>query len=109
MCECLERGGWSGATPSVSAILPVHSESARVPLFAPALLLGGATVRTGEGHIPQLVSLCALLPGGVSQFLLISFPRVPISQIKALSLPSFILQWLALFILVFVPSPTHLM
>ena len=58
-------GGWSGATPFVSAILPVQSESARVPLFAPALLSGGATVRTGEGHIPQLVSLCTLLPGGV--------------------------------------------
>ena len=44
-------GGWSGATPFVSAILPVQSESARVPLFAPALLSGGTTVRTGEGHV----------------------------------------------------------
>ena len=85
MCGYLERVGWSGATPSVSAILPVQSESVRVPLFAPALLSGGTTVRTGEGHVPQLV-------GGVSQFLLISFPCVPISQIKALSLPSFVLQ-----------------
>ena len=72
LCEWVSAwngGWWSGATPSVSAILPVQSESARVPLFAPAPLSGGATVRTGEGHIPQLVSLCALLPGGVSQFL----------------------------------------
>ena len=44
-------GGWSGATPSVSTIPPVQSESARVPLFAPALLSGGTTVRTGEGHV----------------------------------------------------------
>ena len=51
VCECLERGGWSGATPFVSAILPVQSGSARVPLFAPALLSGGTTVRTGEGHV----------------------------------------------------------
>ena len=51
VCECLERGGWSGATPFVSAILPVQSESARVPLFAPALLSGSTTVRTGEGHV----------------------------------------------------------
>ena len=36
-------------------------------------------VGTGEGHIPQLGSPCALLPGGVSRFFLISFPRVPIS------------------------------
>ena len=93
MCGCLERGGgWSGATLSVSAILPVQSESARVPLFAPALLSIVATVRTGEGHIPQLVPFFTLLPGGVSQFLLISFPRVPISQIKALSLPSLVLH-----------------
>ena len=49
--------GVSGATPSVSAILLVQSESARVPLFAPAPLSGGATVQMGEGHIPQLVSL----------------------------------------------------
>ena len=69
MCGCLELGGWSGATPSVSAILPVQSESAWVPLFAPALLSSGAMVRTGEGHIPQLVLLSTLLPGGVSQFL----------------------------------------
>ena len=69
MCGCLELGGWSGATPSVSAILPVQSESARVPLFAPTFLSGGTTVRTGEGHIPQLVPLSTLLPGGVSQFL----------------------------------------
>ena len=95
MCGCLERGegGWSGATPSVSAILAVQSESARIPLFAPALLSSGATVRTGEGHIPQLIPLSTLLPGGVSQFLLISFPRVPISQIKALSLPSLVLHY----------------
>ena len=46
----------------------------------------------GEGHIPQLGSGYALLPGGVSRFFLISFPRVPISQIKALSLPSFVLH-----------------
>ena len=69
MCGCLELGGWSGATPSVSAILPLQSESARVPLFAPTFLSGGAMVRTGEGHIPQLVPLSTLLPGGVSQFL----------------------------------------
>ena len=69
VCGYLERGGWSGATPSVSAILPVQSESAWVPLFAPALLSSGAMVRTGEGHIPQLVLLSTLLPGGVSQFL----------------------------------------
>ena len=54
LCECVSAsnggGWWSGATPSVSAILPVQSESARVPLFAPALLSGGTTVRTGEGH-----------------------------------------------------------
>ena len=66
LCECVGAwnggGGWSGATPSVSAILPVQSESARVPLFAPALLSGDATV-------PQLASLYTLLPGGVSQFL----------------------------------------
>ena len=72
LCEYVSArngGGWSGATPSISAILSVQSESVRVTLFAPTLLSGGATVRTGEGHIPQLVSLCALLPGGVSQFL----------------------------------------
>jgi len=46
----------------------------------------------GGTHSSARLSLCALLPGGVSQFLLISFPRVPISQIKALSLPSFVLQ-----------------
>jgi len=62
-------GGWSGAPPSVSAILAVQSESARIPLFAPVLLSSGATVRTGEGHIPQLVPLSTLLPGRVSQFL----------------------------------------
>ena len=62
--------GWSGATPSVSAILPVQTESARVPLFAPVLLFGGTTVRTGEGLILQLVPFSTLLPGGVSQFLL---------------------------------------
>ena len=54
LCECVSAwngGGWSGATPFVSAILPVQSESARVPLFAPALLSGGTTVRPGEGYI----------------------------------------------------------
>ena len=66
MCGYLERGGWSGATPSVSAILPVQSESAWVPLFAPALLSSGATVRTGEGHIPQLVSLHTVTGRGES-------------------------------------------
>ena len=68
MCECLEQRGWSGATPSVSAILPVQAESAQVPLFAPAVLSSGVTVRTGEDHIPQLVPLSTLLPGGVTQF-----------------------------------------
>ena len=72
-------------------------------LFAPTLLSSGATVRMGEEHIPQLVSLCALLAGGVSQFLLISFPRVPVSQIKALSLPSFVLH-LSNLILIFIVS-----
>ena len=67
------KGGWSGATPSVSAILAVQSESARIPLFAPALLSSGATVRTGEGHIPQFVPLSTLLLGGVSQFLFYIF------------------------------------
>ena len=37
--------------------------------FSPILLSGDATVRMGEGHIPQLVPLSTLLPGGVSQFL----------------------------------------
>ena len=50
-------------------------------------------IQMGEGHIPQLIPLSTLLPGGVSQFLLISFPCVPISQIKALSLPSFVLHF----------------
>ena len=61
-----EAGGWSAATPSVSAVLPMQSESVRVTFFAPALLSSGATVRTGEGHIPKLVQFSKLLPGGVS-------------------------------------------
>jgi len=64
-----EAGGWAAATPSVSAVLPMQSESVRVTFFAPALLSSGATVRTGEGHIPQFVPLSTLLPGGMSQFL----------------------------------------
>ena len=83
--------GWSGATPSVSAIPPVQSESARVPLFAPALLSIVATVRTGEGHIPQLVPFFTLLPGGVSQFLFDIFSSSAYF-LKALSLPSLVLQ-----------------
>ena len=59
------QGAWSGATPSVSTIFPVQSESPWVPLF-PALLSSSATVQTGEGHIPQLVPFSKLLPGGVS-------------------------------------------
>ena len=53
LCECVSawNGGVVWSHPFVSAILSVQSESARVPLFVPALLSGGTTVRTGEGHI----------------------------------------------------------
>ena len=95
--ECVgawSGGGRGGLEPPLLSLqyslcsLSLHRSLSLPPPFSPTR----ATVRTGEGHIAQLISLCALLPGGVSQFLLISFPRVPISQIKALSLPSFVLH-----------------
>ena len=84
--------GWSGATPSFSAILPVQSESARVPLLP--LPCSPVVWRNETGRVTFLSS--SLSPhcyweGWVNSFL-ISFPLVPIFHIKALSLPSLVLQ-----------------
>ena len=86
-----ESGG-AGATPSVSAIVPVQSKSALVPLFPPPF--SPAERRYERGRVTFLSS--SLSPncyreGWVNLFL-ISFPIAPICQIKALSLPSFVLQ-----------------
>ena len=59
------RGG-GVEPPLLSLQYFLCSLSLRGSLFAPALLSGGATVRTGEGHIPQPVPFSTLLPGGVS-------------------------------------------
>ena len=51
-------GEWSGATPSVSAILPVHSESAQAPLFPrPSLRQCDGTNGGGESHSSARSSL----------------------------------------------------
>jgi len=59
------RGG-GVEPPLLSLQYFLCSLSLRGSPFAPALLSGGATVRTGEGHIPQPVPFSTLLPGGVS-------------------------------------------
>jgi len=67
--ECV--GVWSGAGSGLEPPLPspryfLCGLSLRESLFAPAVLSGGATVQTVEGHIPQPVPFSTLLPGGVS-------------------------------------------
>ena len=60
-------GGERGlALPLLSLRYFLCSVSLRGSPFSPALLSGGAMVRIGEGHIPQLVPFSRLLLGGVS-------------------------------------------
>ena len=68
--ECV--GAWSGGgagglePPLLSPQYFLYNLSLRGSRFAPALLSSGATVRTGEGHTPQLVPFSKLLSGGMS-------------------------------------------
>ena len=68
LCECV--GAWSrgdGLEPPLLSLqyFPCSLSLCESP-FAPALLSGGATIRMGEGHIPQLVLFSKLLLEGVS-------------------------------------------
>lgn len=95
--ECMGacRGGGGvvpRATPSVSTIFPVQSESARVHLFPPPF--SPVAQRYEWGRVTFLRS--SLSPNCYREewvnFFLISFSIVPVSQIKALSLLPFVLQ-----------------
>ena len=91
MWVCGAGGGWSGAAP-VFTILLVQSESAWVPLLPP---LFSPTVRRYKRGRVTFLSLSfspnCYQEGWVNSFL-ISFPTVPISEIKSLSLPSLVLH-----------------
>ena len=69
--ECV--GAWSRGDGLEPPLLPLQYFLCSLSLcgspFCPCRALQWCDVRTEEGHIPQLVPLSTLLPGGVSQFL----------------------------------------